>query len=443
MFTSPAQPNLFLKVPSDRSRSDKYKICVRRTQNRLTLKIQTMFTINENYLQLNDSYLFSTIAKKINEFTQSHPEADIIRLGIGDVTLPLPPSVMDALHKSVDEMGRKETFRGYGPEQGYEFLRKKIAETDFQNRGISISSDEIFVSDGSKSDTGNILDILGEQNSVALADPVYPVYQDTNVMRLGVDNRLILLPCTAENNFLPEFPMEKIDIIYLCYPDNPTGTVMTKPQLKQWVDYALENKSLILFDAAYEAFITEDDIPHSIFEIEGAEQCAIEFRSFSKNAGFTGLRCSYTVVPKSLKTHTSDGREVSLHSLWNRRQSTKFNGTPYIVQRAAEAVYSPEGQKEIREMVNYYMQNAAIIRSALLSKGWQVFGGVNSPYVWFKCPATDNSWHFFDRLLHECHIVGTPGIGFGAYGEGYFRLSAFNSLDKTREAVKRIEQWEV
>ena len=324
-----------------------------------------MFTINENYLQLNESYLFSAIAKKINEFTLLHPDADIIRLGIGDVTLPLVPSVIDALHKATDEMAKKETFRGYGPEQGYEFLREKIAEIDFQQRGVSVSADEIFVSDGSKSDTGNILDILGEQNSVALADPVYPVYQDTNMMRLGVDDRLILLSCTAENDFLPQLPDEKIDVIYLCYPDNPTGTVMTKPQLKQWVDYALKHRSLILFDAAYEAFVTEDDIPRSIFEIEGADRCAIEFRSFSKNAGFTGLRCSYTVVPKALKTIASDGREVSLHKLWNRRQSTKFNGVPYIVQRAAEAVYSPEGQQQTREMVEYYMQNARIIREGL------------------------------------------------------------------------------
>ncbi len=400
-----------------------------------------MFTINENYLQLNESYLFSAIAKKINEFMLLHPDADIIRLGIGDVTLPLVPSVIDALHKATDEMAKKETFRGYGPEQGYEFLREKIAEIDFQQRGVSVSADEIFVSDGSKSDTGNILDILGEQNTVALADPVYPVYQDTNMMRLGVDDRLILLPCTAENDFLPQLPDQKIDVIYLCYPDNPTGTVMTKPQLKQWVDYALKHRSLILFDAAYEAFVTEDDIPRSIFEIEGADRCAIEFRSFSKNAGFTGLRCSYTVVPKALKTIASDGREVSLHKLWNRRQSTKFNGVPYIVQRAAEAVYSPEGQQQTREMVEYYMQNARIIREGLLLKGWAVFGGINSPYLWFKCPGTNDSWQFFDRLLNECHIVGTPGIGFGANGEGYFRLTAFNSLDKTREAVERIKNW--
>ncbi len=402
-----------------------------------------MFKINENYLQLSESYLFSTISKKINEFTASHPDADIIRLGIGDVTLPLTPAVIDALHSAVDEMSTKESFRGYGPEQGYEFLREKIAKIDFQHRGINIQADEIFVSDGSKSDTGNILDILGAKNTVALADPVYPVYQDTNIMQTGKSDRLILLSCTAKNGFLPELPKEKIDVIYLCYPDNPTGTVMTKAQLQKWVDYALYNNSLILFDAAYEAFITEPDITHSVFEIKGADKCAIEFRSFSKNAGFTGLRCSYTVVPKALKTHATDGSEVSLHGLWNRRQSTKFNGTPYIVQRAAEAVYSPEGQKQVREQVAYYMRNAAIIREGLLSKSWMVFGGVNSPYLWFKCPGTNDSWHFFDLLLNECHIVGTPGVGFGANGEGYFRLTGFNTYEKTREAVERIKRWRV
>ena len=400
-----------------------------------------MALINENYLKLPGSYLFSEIARRVEAYKSANPEANIIRLGIGDVTKPLPAAVIAGLHTAVDEMADEKTFKGYGPEQGYDFLLEKIIEFDFKTRGVDLAADEIFVSDGSKSDTGNILDILGEQNTVALADPVYPVYQDTNMMRLGVDDRLILLPCTAENDFLPQLPDQKIDVIYLCYPDNPTGTVMTKPQLKQWVDYALKHRSLILFDAAYEAFVTEDDIPRSIFEIEGADRCAIEFRSFSKNAGFTGLRCSYTVVPKALKTIASDGREVSLHKLWNRRQSTKFNGVPYIVQRAAEAVYSPEGQQQTREMVEYYMQNARIIREGLLSKGWAVFGGINSPYLWFKCPGTNDSWQFFDRLLNECHIVGTPGIGFGANGEGYFRLTAFNSLDKTREALERIKNW--
>lgn len=401
-----------------------------------------MFNINENYLQLNESYLFSAIAKKITDFSASNPDARVIRLGIGDVTLPLTPAVIEAMHKAVDEMGDKETFRGYGPEQGYEFLRNKIAETDFQQKGIDISAGEIFVGDGSKSDTGNIGDILGHENVVAITNPVYPVYLDTNIMRLGKSDHIMLLECAAENGFIPEIPSRKADVIYLCYPNNPTGTVMKRTELKKWVDYALENNSLILFDAAYEAYIVEEDIPHSIFEIEGAKSCAIEFRSFSKNAAFTGVRCSYAVVPFDLKSRTSGGETVSLNKLWNRRQSTKFNGTPYITQRAAEAVYSPEGQRQTREMVDYYMRNAAVIRDGLLSKGWTVFGGVNSPYLWFKCPGENNSWRFFDRLLTECHIVGTPGVGFGSAGEGYFRLTAFNSFEKTKEAVERIKCWD-
>ncbi|MDD3788955.1 MAG: LL-diaminopimelate aminotransferase [Petrimonas sp.] len=402
-----------------------------------------MFQINDNYLQLNESYLFSTIAKKVNAFTAAHPEADIIRLGIGDVTLPLAPAVIEAMHRAVDEMSAKETFRGYGPEQGYDFLLKAISETDFQRRGIDISPEEIFVSDGSKSDTGNIGDILGDDNSVGIIDPVYPVYVDTNIMRVKNRNRIVLLQGNAENGFVPEPPEEKLDIIYLCYPDNPTGTVMRKAQLQKWVDYALQHNSLILFDAAYEAFITEDDVPHSIFEMEGAKRCAIEFRSFSKTAGFTGLRCSYTVVPKELDVPAGNGKTANLNKLWNRRQSTKFNGTPYIVQRAAEAVYSPEGQRQTREMTDYYMQNAKTIREALTEKGWTIYGGVNSPYIWLKCPNTGDSWHFFDRLLHECHIVGTPGVGFGAAGEGYFRLTSFNSHEKTQEAVERIKNWQI
>lgn len=398
-----------------------------------------MFSINENYLKLNQSYLFSTIARKVNEYTVAHPDADIIRLGIGDVTLPLSSSVVEAMHRAVDEMGRKDTFRGYGPEQGYDFLREKIAENDFRNRGIDISADEIFVSDGAKSDTGNIGDILGDDNIIAITDPVYPVYVDTNVMRIGQSDKIVLLPCGEENNFLPEIPSQRVDVIYLCYPNNPTGTVMTKTELQKWVDYALENESLILFDAAYEAYITEEDVPHSIYEIENAKRCAIEFRSYSKNAGFTGVRCSYTVVPEGLKTRTSDGKEVLVNRLWNRRQSTKFNGTAYIIQRGAEAVYSPEGKRETKSMVNYYMQNARIIRSGLEEKGWTVFGGVNSPYVWLKCPDTTDSWKFFDKLLEQCYIVGTPGVGFGSKGEGYFRLTAFNSLEKTQEAIERIK----
>ncbi|HCC86124.1 MAG TPA: LL-diaminopimelate aminotransferase [Porphyromonadaceae bacterium] len=398
-----------------------------------------MFQINENYLQLGESYLFSTIARKVEQFSATHPGADIIRLGIGDVTLPLSPAVIDALHRSVDEMGVKESFRGYGPEQGYLFLREAIAGTDFQKRGIDIAPDEIFVSDGSKSDTGNIGDILGEGNVVAITDPVYPVYLDTTLMRIGKSDKLLLLSCNAENGFLPEIPSKRVDVIYLCYPNNPTGTVMTREELKKWVDWALEQKSLILFDAAYEAFIRDETIPRSIYEIEGASRCAIEFHSFSKNAGFTGLRCSYTVVPKELKATTANGKEVSLHHLWNRRQSTKFNGTAYIVQRAAEAVYSPQGQQEIQGMIESYMQNAAVIRNGLMDKGYTVFGGEHSPYIWLKCPDGLDSWQFFDRLLEECHVVGTPGAGFGSAGEGYFRLTAFNSRERTAEAVERIK----
>jgi LL-diaminopimelate aminotransferase len=398
-----------------------------------------MFQINENYLQLGESYLFSTIARKVEQFSATHPGADIIRLGIGDVTLPLSPAVIDALHRSVDEMGVKESFRGYGPEQGYLFLREAIAGTDFQKRGIDIAPDEIFVSDGSKSDTGNIGDILGEGNVVAITDPVYPVYLDTTLMRIGKSDKLLLLSCNAENGFLPEIPSKRVDVIYLCYPNNPTGTVMTREELKKWVDWALEQKSLILFDAAYEAFIRDETIPRSIYEIEGASRCAIEFHSFSKNAGFTGLRCSYTVVPKELKVTTANGKEVSLHHLWNRRQSTKFNGTAYIVQRAAEAVYSPQGQQEMQGMIESYMQNAAVIRNGLMDKGYTVFGGEHSPYIWLKCPDGLDSWQFFDRLLEECHVVGTPGAGFGSAGEGYFRLTAFNSRERTAEAVERIK----
>lgn len=401
-----------------------------------------MYKINENYLQLNESYLFSTIAKRIEKFSVSNPGVDVIRLGIGDVTLPLSPAVIRAMHNAVDEMAVKETFRGYGPEQGYGFLREKIVEIDFRQRGIDISPDEIFVGDGSKSDTGNIGDILGEDNIVAITDPVYPVYLDSNIMRLGRSSKIMLLSCGEEEGFLPEMPLQRPDVIYLCYPNNPTGTVMNRQQLKQWVDYALENGILILFDAAYEAFIRDEDIPRSIYEIEGAKECAIEFRSFSKNGGFTGLRCSYTVVPKVLTTRSVEGNDVSLHGLWNRRQSTKFNGTAYIVQKAAEAVYSPEGQQEVSEIVSYYMRNAEMIREGLTEKGWTLFGGVNSPYIWLKCPGGMDSWTFFDRLLEECHIVGTPGVGFGSKGEGYFRLTAFNSHERTKEAVQRIKKWE-
>lgn len=397
-----------------------------------------MFKINENYLHLNSNYLFSTISKKVEEFAKSNPVADIIRLGIGDVTQPLPTSVISSLHKSVDEMGSRNTFKGYGPEQGYRFLREKIAETDFLKRGIKIEADEIFVGDGSKSDTGNIGDILGGNNTVAISNPVYPVYLDTTIMRLGNSKKILLLDCNEDNDFLPEIPTKSIDVVYLCYPNNPTGTVMSRSKLKSWVDWALNNNSLILFDAAYEAFVTDEEIPKSIFEIENADKCAIEFRSYSKNAGFTGLRCSYTVVPKALKVISLKGKEISLNELWGRRQATKFNGTPYIVQRAAEAVYSPEGQKEVSDLIAYYMHNASLIRDGLLSKGWKLYGGVNSPYIWLKCPEGFSSWSFFDYLLEKCHIVGTPGVGFGSNGEGYFRLTAFNSCEKTEEAVSRI-----
>lgn len=397
-----------------------------------------MFKVNENYLFLKESYLFSTIAEKVEKYKTTNPGADLIRFGIGDVTLPLPPSVIKAIHTSADEMGSRETFRGYGPEQGYSFLRDKIVEIDYLQKGIEIANDEVFISDGSKSDTGNIGDILGEENVVAITDPVYPVYLDTTIMRIGKSNKILLLECEEDNGFLPQLPKEHVDVVYLCYPNNPTGTVMTKSELKRWVDWALENNSLILFDSAYEAYIQDENVPKSIYEIENAERCAIEFRSFSKNAGFTGLRCSYTVVPMSLKTKLANGTEININKLWNRRQSTKFNGTPYIVQRAAEAIYTTEGQREVKEMVAYYMNNANIIRQGLINKGWRVFGGENSPYVWMKCPNGLDSWEFFDHLLNKCHIVGTPGVGFGSKGQGYFRLTAFNSLEKTVEAVERI-----
>ena len=335
-------------------------------------------------------------------------------------------------------MAVKETFRGYGPEQGYGFLREKIAEIDFKKRGINIDADEIFVSDGSKSDTGNIGDILGDSNTIGITNPVYPVYLDTTIMRIGKTEQIKLLVCNEENNFLPEIPTEPIDVVYLCYPNNPTGTVMNRKELKRWVDWALSNDSLILYDAAYEAFVNDTEVPRSIFEIADAEKCAIEFRSYSKNAGFTGLRCSYTIVPKALKAKVQGGECVSMNMLWGRRQSTKFNGTPYIVQRAAEAIYSSEGQKEVNDLVSYYMNNARAIRNGLLAKGMTVYGGDNAPYIWLKCPDGIDSWTFFDELLNKCHIVGTPGVGFGSAGEGYFRLTAFNSHEKTEEAVSRM-----
>lgn len=406
-----------------------------------------MILINENYTKLPGSYLFSDIARKVEEFKIANPDAKIIRLGIGDVTKPLSPAIIKALHAAVDEMGNAASFRGYGPEQGYDFLVDTIIENDYKSRGLDINADEIFVSDGSKSDTGNIGDILGIDNVVAVTDPVYPVYVDTNVMsgRSGdlvgnKWNRLVYLPCSSENDFVPELPNEKVDIIYLCYPNNPTGTTLTKEQLKIWVDYAIKNKALILFDGAYEAFITEKDVPHSIYEIEGAKDVAIEFRSFSKTAGFTGTRCAYTVIPKSLMGYTKSGEKVSINKLWNRRHTTKFNGVPYIIQRAAEACYSSEGKKQIRSSIDYYLNNARIIREGLTQQGLAVYGGVNSPYIWVKTPDGMSSWGFFDYLLNELNIVGTPGVGFGPSGEGYLRLTAFNTLENTREAVSRLKK---
>ncbi len=408
-----------------------------------------MITINENYLKLQDSYLFSTIAKKVEEYTKNNPDKKVIKLGIGDVTMPIAPAVIEAVHKAADEMMKKETFKGYGPEQGYDFLREKIVEHDYKKRGIQIEKDEIFVSDGAKCDTGNVGEIFGKDNKVAITDPVYPVYLDTNVMagRTGEYNEktdtydgVVYMPATAQNNFVPELPNTKVDMIYLCLPNNPTGTVLTKQELTKWVKYAKENKAIILFDSAYEAFIQEDNVPHSIYEIEGAKEVAIEFRSFSKTAGFTGIRCAYTVVPKELRGYTKNGEEVSLNKLWNRRQCTKFNGVPYITQRAAEAVYSEKGQKQIKENINYYMENAKIILEGLKEAGYEVFGGKNAPYIWLKVPNGYTSWEFFDYLLEKANVVGTPGVGFGPSGEGYFRLTAFGSRENTKEAIKRIKE---
>lgn len=407
-----------------------------------------MFKINDNFCKLPESYLFSEVARRINAFKESHPEADIIRMGIGDVTLPLCPAAIEAMHKAVDDEGDSATFHGYGPEQGYPFLREAIAKNDYRERGIDIDASEIFVSDGAKSDTGNFGDILSEDAVVAVTDPVYPVYVDTNIMagRAGeLDgtawNRIVYLPVTAENGFEPALPADGTvpDVIYLCYPNNPTGTTLTRAQLKKWVDFALAHGSLILFDSAYEAFIREEDVPHSIYEIEGARKCAVEFRSFSKTAGFTGVRCGYTVVPKDLKGVDSKGNEVALNPLWNRRQCTKFNGASYISQRGAAAIYTEEGRRQVREAVDYYLGNARVLREGLLEAGLEVFGGVNAPYVWIKAPGGMNSWEFFDLLLEKYNIAGTPGSGFGPAGEGYFRLTAFNTLDNTVRAVERIK----
>ncbi len=405
-----------------------------------------MFTINDNFRLLPENYLFSEVARRINAFKAAHPEADVIRMGIGDVTLPLCPAAIEAMHKAVDDEGNADTFHGYGPEQGYPFLRDAIALHDYNERGIDIRSDEIFISDGAKSDTGNFGDILGPDNIVAVTDPVYPVYVDTNVMsgRAGsllgdMWSDIVYLPVTAENGFVPQIPEGVVpDVIYLCYPNNPTGTTLTRAQLKVWVNYALEHGSLILFDSAYEAFIREDDVPHSIYEIEGAKKCAVEFRSFSKTAGFTGVRCGYTVVPHTVMGRDEDGKEVGLNHLWNRRQCTKFNGASYVSQRGAEAVYTPQGQQQIKAAVDYYLNNAKVMLEGLAKTGLEVFGGKNAPYVWIKCPDGITSWEFFDMLLEKCNVAGTPGSGFGPAGEGYFRLTAFNTLENTIEAVRRI-----
>ncbi len=405
-----------------------------------------MAVVNANYLKLKAGYLFPEISRRVNHFLKDHPDAPLIRLGIGDVTEPLPAACREAMIKAVEEMGDRTTFKGYGPEQGYSWLREKIAAHDFQARGCDIDASEIFISDGSKCDTGNILDIFGDSNKIAVTDPVYPVYVDTNVMagHTGEANDrgeyagLVYLPITAENNFTATLPSDPVDLVYLCFPNNPTGAVASREHLQAWVDYARTHRAILFFDAAYEAFITDPAIPHSIYEIPGARDCAIEFRSFSKNAGFTGTRCAFTVVPKGLKGYTPSGEAVDLWSLWQRRQSTKFNGVSYVVQRGAEAVYSAAGQAQVRELVNFYLENARLIRETLSKAGVAVYGGVNAPYVWVKTPNGMSSWDFFDTLLHTCYVVGTPGAGFGAAGEGYLRLSAFNSRENVIEAMERV-----
>ncbi|MEY8395100.1 LL-diaminopimelate aminotransferase [Lachnospiraceae bacterium 45-P1] len=403
-----------------------------------------MFTVNENFLKLPGSYLFSAIAKKVSAFQAENPDQEIIRLGIGDVTQPLAPAIVEAMHKAVDEMGNAATFRGYAPEQGYEFLRSAIAENDFKARNCEILADEIFISDGAKCDSGNIQELFGLTNTIAVCDPVYPVYVDSNVMAgrtglydasTGKFDQVVYMPCTEENCFLPKLPEKRADVIYLCFPNNPTGEAMKKEELQKWVDYANENGSVIIFDAAYEAYITEDGIPHSIYECEGAKTCAIELRSFSKKAGFTGVRLGFSVIPKELTC-----KDVSLHELWMRRQGSKYNGTPYIVQRAGEAVYSPEGKIQVAEQIGRYMKNATAILNGLKRAGYTAYGGVNSPYIWMKTPNGMPSWEFFDFLLHRAGIVGTPGAGFGPSGEGYFRLTAFGTYENSLKALDRIEK---
>ncbi len=405
-----------------------------------------MIKVNEDFLKLSQNYLFSEVGKKIKTYETSHPEVEVIRMGIGDVTLPICEVAVKAMHTAAEDLGSKSSFHGYGPERGYDFLSSKIREYDYLKRGIDISLEEIFINDGAKSDLGNIGDILSRDNKVAVTDPVYPVYVDSNVMSGrageiadGLWGNIIYIPCVEKNNFIPEFPKEVPDIIYLCYPNNPVGNALTKDELKQWVDYALANKSIILFDSAYESFIRSENIPHSIYEIEGAKRCAIEFRSFSKTAGFTGLRCGYTVVPKELMAYTDDGKAVELNHLWNRRQCTKFNGASYVSQRAAESLYTEEGQEQVKEAIDYYLLNAKLLREGFSNAGFKTFGGTDSPYIWIKSPDGVSSWEFFDKLLEQCNIAGTPGVGFGPSGEGYVRLTGFNTHEKTREAVVRIK----
>jgi LL-diaminopimelate aminotransferase len=407
-----------------------------------------MALVNEHFLQLQSSYLFSDIAKKVSRFKAAHPKDKIIRLGVGDVTLPLPEAVRTAMHKAVDEMGNKETFHGYGPDQGYSFLIDAIIENDYAARGVAIEPDEVFISDGAKCDTGNIGDILCRKNSVGVTDPVYPAYIDTNVMAGragdfigGRWSKVVYIPCTEDNHFIPALPSRRTDILYLCYPNNPTGTTLSKEELAKWVNYALANNVIIMYDAAYEAYIQDPAIPHSIYEIQGAKQVAIEFRSYSKTAGFTGVRCGYSVVPKALNGFAADGKPVSLNNLWNRRFTTKFNGASYITQRGAEAIYSREGKAQVGALIDYYMTNARIIREGLSKCGLKAYGGENAPYIWLKTPSNAGSWQFFDRLLNEVKIVGTPGAGFGPHGEGYLRLTAFGDRNETLEAMERIARW--
>ena len=408
-----------------------------------------MALVNEHFLKLPNNYLFADIAKKVNAFKVSHPKADVISLGIGDVTQPLCPAVIEAMHKAVDEMANKDTFRGYGPEQGYQFLRDAIVKNDFVARGIHLEASEIFVNDGAKSDTGNFQELVRWDNSIGVTDPIYPVYIDSNVMigragELGEDGKwsnVTYMPCTAENGFNPALPDKRVDVIYLCYPNNPTGTVITRDELRKWVNYAIKNDALIFYDAAYEAYIQDEDIPHSIYEIKGARKVAVEFHSFSKTAGFTGIRCGYTVVPKELTVATLKGERIPLNHLWNRRQCTKFNGTSYISQRAAEAIYTPEGKAQVKATIDYYMNNARTMYNTLTELGLEVYGGRNAPYIWVKTPNDMGSWKFFEQMLYEAHVVCTPGVGFGPSGEGYIRLTAFGDADDCKEAMERLKKW--